>query len=97
LVASHHGYCRPFAPVILDDAPDLIYGQLTLTSAERRIRAAHLLERGVPERFWRLTRRYGWWGLAYLEALLRLADWRVSAMEQRRKAALESAESGETS
>jgi CRISPR-associated endonuclease/helicase Cas3 len=29
-----------------------------------------------------LQRSYGAWGLAYLEALLRLADWAVSAEEQ---------------
>ena len=32
----------------------------------------------VPRRFARLQRRYGRWGLAYLESLLRAADWAAS-------------------
>jgi hypothetical protein len=33
----------------------------------------------VVERFWQGVEGYGWWGLAYLESLIRLGDWRVSA------------------
>ena len=33
----------------------------------------------VPRRFARLQRKYGRWGLAYLESLLRAADWAASA------------------
>jgi len=33
----------------------------------------------VPQRFPRLQRKYGRWGLAYLESLLRAADYAASA------------------
>lgn len=83
LVASHHGYCRAFAPVVLDAAAaDVAVSDVEVTAAERAAGAAHRIGNGVPERFWELNRRFGWWGLAYLEALLRLADWQASAEEQ---------------
>ncbi len=78
LIASHHGRCRPFAPVVEDHGGDLGYRDCRITSAQRVASAAHRLDSGVADRFWRLTRRYGWWGLAYLEALLRLGDWKAS-------------------
>jgi CRISPR-associated endonuclease/helicase Cas3 len=79
LVASHHGRCRPFAPVVADEEPVII------THEETSVSSKHDLGRvgsGVSERFWRLTRRYGWYGLAYLESLVRLADQRQSEAEQ---------------
>lgn len=80
-IASHHGYGRPFAPVCFDQEPPSIRGTHgnVVIAASTDDRTAwsppHALGSGVSERFWRLTRRYGWWGLAYLEAILRLADW----------------------
>ena len=84
LVESHHGYCRPFAPVVVDQTPV----DVTVTAGNRVFEAnsetgLEGLDAGPADRFWRLTRRHGWWGLAWLEALLRLADHRRSEWEQR--------------
>ena len=83
LVASHHGHCRPFAPVVIEGETLQVEYELHThrlnwsgpTNLER-------LDSSVAERYWCLTRRYGWWGLAWLEALLRLADWRCSEWEE---------------
>lgn len=82
LIASHHGHARPFAPVVPDDdPPEVRVAGVTLPPADRLARPAHRLDSGGTDRFWALTRRFGWWGLAYLEALLRLADQQASADE----------------
>lgn len=80
-IASHHGYGRPFAPVCQDREPPPVrgaHGGVTIdinTDDRHSWNPPHALDSGVSERFWRLTRRYGWWGQAYLEAILRLGDW----------------------
>ena len=82
LIASHHGYCRALAPVIPDNDPQqitTIVGEETITYPGTDCPLAHISD-GVARRFWSQTRRFGWWGLAYLEALLRLADQRESAV-----------------
>lgn len=83
LVGSHHGYCRPLAPVLIDDQPVPVRFERDGSSVTRS--SAHDLARidsGVADRFWTLIERYGWWGLAWLEAILRLSDHRQSAIEQ---------------
>jgi CRISPR-associated endonuclease/helicase Cas3 len=81
LIASHHGHARPFAPVSPDAMPPAIHVTfadigIKVTFQERAaFIPADRIDSGLGERFWELTRRYGWWGLAYLETILRLADW----------------------
>ncbi len=69
LVAAHHGFARPMIGTSgCDDAPPSI--------VEERARAVAL-------RFARLSRRWGPWGLAWWEALLRAADQTASRRNQR--------------
>jgi CRISPR-associated endonuclease/helicase Cas3 len=67
LIAVHHGRGRPhFSP---DEAFD----------PEPKGADVNTIAVEVPQRFARLQRKYGRWGLAYLESLLRAADYAASA------------------
>jgi CRISPR-associated endonuclease/helicase Cas3 len=83
LVGSHHGWARPFPPVVPDPSAPQIRG--AVQGASFTGSASHGLDRlgsGLAERFWRLIEHYGWFGLSWLEAILRLADHAQSAREQ---------------
>ena len=67
LIAVHHGRGRPHFPS--EEAFD----------PERPQREIDDMAMSVPQRFARLQRKYGRWKLAYLESLLRAADWAASA------------------
>lgn len=67
LIATHHGRARPHFP-----AGEAFDPEQMQTDAEK-------MAISVPRRFARLQRKYGRWGLAYLESLLRAADWAASA------------------
>lgn len=86
MIAAHHGYCRPFAPIVNDAEPVTVRyafdGKPFEASSSTKLEA---LDSGVAERFWTLIRRYGWWGLSYLETLVRLADHRVSERYESRE------------
>lgn len=84
LIATHHGYARPFAPLVDDNSPPDVNLSIndkiiTITETERLERPAYALDAGFVERFWQMTHHYGWWGLALLESVLRLADQTASA------------------
>lgn len=87
LIATHHGYSRPFAPLVDDDTPPAVSlpmngKTIVITGVERLEHPTHALDSGLAERFWQMNRHYGWWGIAFLEAVLRLADQSASANPQ---------------
>jgi CRISPR-associated endonuclease/helicase Cas3 len=94
LVASHHGYCRPFAPALFDGSPvdvtlgkhtSKTFGEITFASTTT-CNALHRLDSPLADRFWGLVAKYGWQELCWLEAILRLADHRASEQEQTKEA-----------
>ncbi|MFE7427660.1 type I-U CRISPR-associated helicase/endonuclease Cas3 [Streptomyces sp. NPDC057545] len=78
LVAAHHGHARPLLPPVTDPSPQPVtctmpdHQQITINSADMGI------DWNTPNRFHTLNRHYGPWGLALLEAALRLADMACS-------------------
>lgn len=84
LVGSHHGYCRPFAPVVADDHPEEVRFSLDrIGIAASSATGLERIDSGVASRFWLLVRTYGWWGIAFLEAVVRLADHLESERRER--------------
>ena len=79
LVATHHGYGRPLIPPVPDEAAAEIHAEI---DGEQLAVPAGLGEAdwGQPARFRRCCERYGYWGLALLEAIVRQADHQVSAL-----------------
>ncbi|MHB1424685.1 MAG: type I-G CRISPR-associated helicase/endonuclease Cas3g [Gemmataceae bacterium] len=87
LIATHHGSGRPFADAVEENdaantpcrqelfgfKPDSCTQEIAKWNAQ------------LPEQFWRLVRKFGWWGAAYREAIFRLADHAQSREEQERE------------
>lgn len=94
LVASHHGYCRPFAPAVVDEGPvdvalaehtSKTFGEIDFASITSP-NGLHRLDSPLADRFWALVAKYGWQELCWIEAILRLADHRASEEEQTKEA-----------
>ncbi len=77
LIAAHHGHGRPWMGLARDSSPPAVStevnGVRVLVSGDLQ-----LPDWGQPRRFRVLCERYGLWGLALLEAILRQADHVVS-------------------
>lgn len=68
LVAAHHGHARP--------------GFRTEAAGPLRTEAVKRVLATTPARFARMQATYGWWGLAWLEALVKAADVLASREEE---------------
>jgi CRISPR-associated endonuclease/helicase Cas3 len=84
LVGTHHGRGRALLPVVAERGPEPVSlewngGHLSASPDHRLWQ----LGSGWTELFWRLVRRHGYWGLAYLETVLVLADQGRSREEER--------------
>ena len=82
LIATHHGWARPLPPIIADDDPQELrytHGGHEMETSSDLVDTPLALE--AADRFWRLSGRYGHHGLAWLEAIFRLADHRQSERE----------------
>jgi CRISPR-associated endonuclease/helicase Cas3 len=86
LIATHHGSARPFADHVEENEAaknpfkDKLFDlAFRLDSAAQKPSAWNA---SLAERFWRIVRKFGWWGAAYREAVFRLADHTQSRAEQ---------------
>lgn len=82
LVGTHHGWARPLPPIVEDPEPQTLAfkfdGYMMKATSDL---AEGSLALDMADRFWSLVEQYGYHGLAWLEAILRLADHRQSAEE----------------
>lgn len=80
LVASHHGWGRPSFWPVVDPAPP---PEVRFAAGGVEVACPgdlSVVETDQPRRFRRLCERYGLWGLALLEAVVRQSDHALSQM-----------------
>ncbi len=96
LIGSHHGNGRPSHPVshterngqsIADNSPllevDWRSRHIRIDTGAQQSQALYRLDNDWEGLFARMNRRYGYWGLAWLEALFRLADHCQSSLDSK--------------
>ena len=93
LIGTHHGFGRPFFDFVdsraVGSGQDGLFACLGVehwrlgSGSGPQSMAFDLDGADWPAMYEQLKQRYGTWGLAHLEAVLRLADHRASESEQR--------------
>ena len=78
LIASHHGHGRPFVMPIEDDTDGHSYTYNMDGTTVTVVANLEIADWAQPTRFAGLNARYGLWGLALLETVVRQADHRAS-------------------
>ena len=78
LVVSHHGSGRPLVRPVPDHTTDEVYAQIDGAAVNAAANLS-IINWDQPARFVELNERFGPWGLALLEAIVRRADHTVSA------------------
>ncbi|WP_116808705.1 type I-G CRISPR-associated helicase/endonuclease Cas3g [Steroidobacter cummioxidans] len=81
LGGTHHGRGRALMPDRNDEGTAFTIELAGQTYSFEGAPGLGSLGSGWAALFWRMNRRYGPWGIAYLESILRLADWMRSAEE----------------
>ena len=88
LLGTHHACGRPFTASVEENDAFTAPFSASLSGVGYNIDSSAqqttLWNAKLVERFWRIVRRFGWWGSAYLEAVFRLADQSESRAEQER-------------
>ena len=79
LVASHHGWARPF----IRTAQGKAWVHDRLFNVDFATALAHEEAERAPTRFRSVQQRFGWLGLSWLEAIVQLCDHRQSEAEAR--------------
>jgi CRISPR-associated endonuclease/helicase Cas3 len=81
LVASHHGGGRPFVPVVADRSGGTLAAEFDGDRVEVTGNVS-VPDWDQPRRFRAMCERYGYWGLALLEAIVRQADHAASSVRE---------------
>jgi CRISPR-associated endonuclease/helicase Cas3 len=81
LVGTHHGRGRAMMPVTEDTgtAMSFVFGGEKVEY--NGIHGMDSIDSGWTDLFWKIIRKYGYWGSAYLEMILRLGDHTESSRE----------------